>query len=90
MAHHISVSVAECEMRDGKRGLCWNVTAPCRLEAEVLLCKKGQLGGRCEEVSGTRQRLDNRTHPGWRSTPRGGHWVITQRNTVQQHAVVFE
>lgn len=77
MIRHVSVSVAECQMRGGEAGLCWNVTAPCRLEAEVLLCIKGQPGGRCEEVSGTRQRLHNRTDAGWTSTP-WGHWVKTQ------------
>lgn len=88
MTHHVSVSVAACQMSDGEAGLCWNVTAPCRLEAEVLLCKKGQLGGHCEEVLGTRQRLHNRTHAGWRST-HWGHWVKTQGNTGQQHAEIF-
>lgn len=76
MIRHVSVSVAECQMRDSEAGLCWNVTAPCRLEAEVLLCKKEQPGGHCEEVLGTRQRLHNHTHADWRST-RWGHWVKT-------------
>lgn len=78
MIHHVSVSVAECQMRDGEAGLCWNMTAPCRLEAEVSLCKKRQPGGPCVAVSGTRQRLHNRTRTGWSSTPRG-HWVKTQQ-----------
>lgn len=76
MLHNVSVSVAEYQMRDGEVGLSWNVSAPCRLEAEVWLCEKGQPGGQCTEVRGSRQRLHNHTHAGWQAT-RYGHWVKT-------------
>lgn len=71
MKSNISVSVEERQLRAGGTGLSWNLTAPCRLEAEVWLCKREQPGGRCEEVHGSRQRV----HDGWNPT-RKGHWVI--------------
>lgn len=86
MLHNVSVSVAEYQMRDGEVGLSWNVSAPCRLEAELWLCEKGQPGGHCEEVRGSRQRLHNHIHAGWSAT-RYGHWVKTahrnNRRTVK-------
>eukprot|EP00066_Takifugu_rubripes_P011626 XP_011600892.1 PREDICTED: interleukin-17 receptor C-like [Takifugu rubripes] len=75
MLHNISVSMAETQMRDGKTGLTCNVTAPCRLEAEVWLCEKGQPGGQCEEVWGSRQRLHNHADASWRTTPYGHLWA---------------
>lgn len=80
MLHNISVSMAEDQMRDGKAGLTCNVTAPCRLEAEVWLCEKGQPGGQCEEVWGSRTRLHNHADASWFATPYG-HLVKTHRNT---------
>nr|XP_046253352.1 interleukin-17 receptor C [Scatophagus argus] len=72
MRHNVSVSVAECQMREGGTGLSWNITAPCRLEAEVWLCKKDPAGGECEEVKGSRQSLHSQVKAGWRPT-RSGH-----------------
>lgn len=80
MQNNVSVSVAECQMREGGTGLSWNVTAPCRLEAEVWLCKKDLPGGQCEEVTGSRQKLHNYVHAGWSAT-RNGHWVKMSRKT---------
>ncbi|XP_030588624.1 uncharacterized protein wu:fl23c11 [Archocentrus centrarchus] len=57
MQHNVSVIVVESQMRDGGTGLSWNVSTPCTLEAEVWLCKKDLMGGQCEEVTGSRQRL---------------------------------
>ncbi|XP_035511754.1 uncharacterized protein wu:fl23c11 [Morone saxatilis] len=73
MQHNVSVSLAETNMRDGGTGLSWNVSAPCRLEADVWLCKKDLTGGQCEEVTGSRQRLHNDAQAGWSAT-RSGHW----------------
>ncbi|XP_061591843.1 uncharacterized protein wu:fl23c11 isoform X2 [Cololabis saira] len=64
MLHNVSLSVVKSRVRDGRTGLSWNVTSPCRLEAEVWLCKKDLSGGRCEEVMGSRQKLK----PGWSAT----------------------
>uniref|UniRef100_A0AAZ1XD93 SEFIR domain-containing protein n=1 Tax=Oreochromis aureus TaxID=47969 RepID=A0AAZ1XD93_OREAU len=57
MQHSVSVTLVESHFWDGGTGLIWNVSAPCILEAEVWLCKKDQVGGQCEEVMGSRQRL---------------------------------
>lgn len=70
MKNNTSLSVEARHTREGGAGLSWNVTAPCRLEAEVWLCKREQPGGQCEEVHGSRQRV----HDGWIPT-RKGHWV---------------
>lgn len=74
MQNSISVSLAERRVRQGGAGLSWNVTAPCRLEAEVWLCKRAQPAGPCEEVHGSRQGVRD----GWIPT-RKGHWVKKKR-----------
>lgn len=74
MQNNVHVSVAERQMRDGVAGLIWNVTAPCRLEAELWLCKKDLPGGHCDEVKGSRQKLELTVD--WTLT-RNGHWVKT-------------
>ncbi|KAM9350997.1 interleukin-17 receptor C [Symphorus nematophorus] len=86
MQHNVSVSVAEFQMREGGTGLSWNVTAPCRLEADVWLCKKDPAGGQCEEVTGSRQRLQNHVHAGWSAT-RNGHWKTGEFN-VSSHPLL--
>ncbi|XP_028439115.1 uncharacterized protein LOC114558969 [Perca flavescens] len=77
MQHNVSVSVKESPMREDDVGLIWNVTAPCRLEAEVRLCKKDLAGGQCEEVTGSRQILHK--HAGWSAT-RSVHWKTGEFN----------
>ncbi|XP_063321081.1 uncharacterized protein wu:fl23c11 [Pelmatolapia mariae] len=57
MQHSVSATLVESQLRDGGTGLIWNVSAPCILEAEVWLCKKDQVGGQCEELTHSRQRL---------------------------------
>ncbi|KAK5863791.1 hypothetical protein PBY51_000795 [Eleginops maclovinus] len=71
MQHNLSVSLEESQQREGGSLLSWNVTAPCRLNAEVSLCKKDPAGGRCEEMTGFRQKLHNQT--GWIAV-RSGYW----------------
>ncbi|XP_035500782.2 interleukin-17 receptor C isoform X3 [Scophthalmus maximus] len=84
MQHNVSVSMVEMQLREGGTGLSWNVGAPCRLEAEVRLCKRDPAGGPCEEVRGSRQRLHN--HAGWRAT-RNGHWNTGEFN-VSSHPLL--
>ncbi|XP_034446526.1 uncharacterized protein wu:fl23c11 isoform X1 [Hippoglossus hippoglossus] len=86
MQHNVSVSLEEFPMWGGGTGLSWNVSAPCRLEAEVWLCKRELSGGRCEEVTGSRQRLHNHTHAGWMAT-RYGHWKTGEFN-VSSHPLL--
>lgn len=88
MLHNISVSMEEDQMRDGKVGLTCNVTAPCKLEAEVWLCEKGQPGGQCEEVWGSRQRLHNHADASWIATPYG-HLVKKQHRNTGSTVVFF-
>ncbi|KAF7664861.1 hypothetical protein LDENG_00161760 [Lucifuga dentata] len=78
MQRNVSVSMMEAQEREGSTVLSWNVTAPCRLEAEVWLCKKDS-GSECDEVMGSRQKLDNHAHAGWRAT-RNGHWKTGEFN----------
>ncbi|CAB1442559.1 unnamed protein product [Pleuronectes platessa] len=86
MQHNVSVSLKEFPVSGGGTGLSWNVTAPCRLEAEVWLCKRELSGGRCEEVSGSRQRLHNHADAGWRAT-RYGHLKTGEFN-VSSHPLL--
>lgn len=66
-------------------GLSWNVTAPCRLEAELWLCKREAAGGECEEVTGSRRTLHS---PGAWGPTQGGHVVGAQHNTTLQGCVL--
>ncbi|XP_019126817.2 interleukin-17 receptor C isoform X1 [Larimichthys crocea] len=84
MQHNVSVSMAECQIREGGTELCWNVTAPCRLQAEVWLCKNDLAGGQCEEVTGSRQWVHD--HSGWSAT-RAGHWKAGAFN-VSSHPLL--
>ncbi|XP_029291653.1 interleukin-17 receptor C [Cottoperca gobio] len=84
MQNNVSVSVQEYQIREGGRGLSWNVTAPCRLNAEVRLCKKDLAGSPCEEVTGSTQKLHN--HTVWTST-RSGRWKTGEFN-VSSHPLL--
>ncbi|CAN9515407.1 unnamed protein product [Ophioblennius macclurei] len=75
MQHNVTVSMEESQVRGGGTGLTWNVTAPCRLDAEVWLCKKKVSGGHCDEVTGSRQKLQS----DWQVTRRG-HWQMGEFN----------
>ncbi|XP_054465296.1 uncharacterized protein wu:fl23c11 [Anoplopoma fimbria] len=86
MQHSVTVSMEESRMREGGTALRWNVTAPCRLEAEVRLCKKDLAGGQCEEVTGSRQRLLSHVRAGWSAT-RPGHWKTGEFN-VSSHPLL--
>ncbi|XP_029910728.1 uncharacterized protein LOC115361490 [Myripristis murdjan] len=84
MQHNVSVSMEEVQMREGDMALSWTVNAPCRLEAEVWLCKKDSARGHCEEVTGSRQRMHNYAHAGWRTTG-NGHWKKGEFVNVSSH-----
>lgn len=70
---NVSVSVVQGQMNSGGTMLSWNLTAPCRVEAEVWPCQRdaGVDKDRCTELGGIRQRLSNDI---WRENDRG-HWV---------------
>ncbi|XP_062283066.1 interleukin-17 receptor C [Scomber scombrus] len=86
MLHNVSVSMVEYPMIEGGTGLSWNVTAPCRLEAVVWLCKKDPVGGQCEEVTGSRQSLHSNMDAGWIAT-HNGNWKIGEFN-VPSHPLL--
>ncbi|KAM4738337.1 uncharacterized protein FYW61_005518 [Anableps anableps] len=70
MQHNVTVTMVESQLRSENTGLSWNVTSPCKVEAEVQLCKKDLAGGQCEEVTGSKQRLNT---TGWTAGHRV-HW----------------
>lgn len=58
----MSLSVAHSETNEGRPALSWNMSAPCRLEAEVWPCQMAvTLGGGCTEVPGFRRNIST----GW-------------------------
>ncbi|XP_036839905.1 uncharacterized protein LOC110528435 isoform X2 [Oncorhynchus mykiss] len=69
---NVSVSVVQGQMNSGGAMLSWNLTAPCRVEAEVWPCQKGAGLDRCTELVAFRQRLSDDI---WRENSRG-HWVM--------------
>ncbi|KAK7119145.1 hypothetical protein R3I94_021108 [Phoxinus phoxinus] len=52
---NMSVSVAHIETNDGEPVMSWNVTAPCRISAELWPCQL-EADGQCREVKGFRQQ----------------------------------
>lgn len=61
-ARNMSLSVAHSETNEGRPALSWNMSAPCRLEAEVWPCQMAvTLGGGCTEVPGFRRNISS----GW-------------------------
>ncbi|XP_054902412.1 uncharacterized protein wu:fl23c11 [Poeciliopsis prolifica] len=70
MQHNVSVTMVESPLRRRNTGLIWNVTSPCKVQAEVQLCKKDMAGGQCEEVTGSKQQLKS---TGW-TAAHGVHW----------------
>ncbi|KAF5893107.1 interleukin-17 receptor C-like, partial [Clarias magur] len=59
---NVSFSVRHSETNEGHPALSWNVSAPCRLEAEVWPCQRAvYLGGGCGEVPGFRRNVST----GW-------------------------
>lgn len=59
---NVSLSVRHVESNEGRPALNWNLSAPCRLEAEVWPCQMAvNVGGGCREVLGFRRN----TSMGW-------------------------
>uniref|UniRef100_A0A8C7SRR9 SEFIR domain-containing protein n=1 Tax=Oncorhynchus mykiss TaxID=8022 RepID=A0A8C7SRR9_ONCMY len=83
--NNVSLSVEEAQTKVGNGTvLSWNVTAPCRLEGELWLCRRGSAGGHCEELKGSRQRMHKHTHAGWTPTLHG-HWKRGEFINVNPH-----
>lgn len=77
---NVSVSVVQGQMNSGGTMLSWNLTAPCRVEAEVWPCQKeaGLDMDRCTELVAFRQRLSDDI---WRENSRG-HWVRISNHLI--------
>uniref|UniRef100_A0A3B1IJI3 SEFIR domain-containing protein n=1 Tax=Astyanax mexicanus TaxID=7994 RepID=A0A3B1IJI3_ASTMX len=85
---NISVSVVEQretqdEVYRHSTALVWNITAPCRLQAELQLCKRTS-GSGCHEIHG---KSKMRHHPKWKNHNR--HWEFVGEFTeVERHPSV--
>ncbi|KAK6307733.1 hypothetical protein J4Q44_G00210040 [Coregonus suidteri] len=82
--NNVSVSVEAQTSAENGTALSWNITAPCQLEGELWLCRRDSVGGQCEEVMGTRQRMHNHTHAGWTAALHG-HWKRGEFINVNPH-----
>ncbi|XP_051957032.1 uncharacterized protein LOC127625715 [Xyrauchen texanus] len=58
---NMSVSVEHTKTYNGQPVLSWNLTAPCRLKAELWPCQV-EADGQCREVDGFRQQCCNKTN----------------------------
>ncbi|KAF5893212.1 interleukin-17 receptor C-like isoform X1, partial [Clarias magur] len=81
---NISVSVVESSTHDGAMGknstaLVWSITAPCRLEAEIQLCKKTSgFNKDCDvtdELKNSRDHIHSHQHPKWNLINKQ-HWQL--------------
>uniref|UniRef100_A0A8C7QGF8 Interleukin 17 receptor C n=1 Tax=Oncorhynchus mykiss TaxID=8022 RepID=A0A8C7QGF8_ONCMY len=77
---NVSVSVVRGQMNSGGAMLSWNLTAPCRVEAELWPCQRdaGLDKDRCRELGDIRQHLSNDI---WREIDRG-HWVCILEHLI--------
>ncbi|KAL0977757.1 hypothetical protein UPYG_G00160820 [Umbra pygmaea] len=71
---NVSVSVLKGQMNSGAAMLSWNLTAPCRVEAEVVPCQMeaGVDKDRCIKLDSLKQTLPNVT---WKEND-SGHWLF--------------
>uniref|UniRef100_A0A8C2HJK8 SEFIR domain-containing protein n=1 Tax=Cyprinus carpio TaxID=7962 RepID=A0A8C2HJK8_CYPCA len=71
----VSVSLAENKTRHKQPALVWSLSAPCRLEAQLWLCRKGSgLDSSCHAVSG-RSQVHTRLNDSWKETDHR-HWQL--------------
>ncbi|KAM9443832.1 uncharacterized protein il17rc [Clarias gariepinus] len=84
-AKNVSFSVRHSETNEGHPALSWNVSAPCRLEAEVWPCQRAvYLGGGCSEVRGFRRHVST----GWEENitmvwTSGTFWDVRTTNGLE-------
>ncbi|KAG7477845.1 hypothetical protein MATL_G00073860 [Megalops atlanticus] len=72
----VQVSMVPAQTNSEEVALAWNLTAPCRLKAELWLCRMGAWGGAgeyCREVEGSRQRLEDESRT-WQENSQG-YWI---------------
>ncbi|RXN21874.1 interleukin-17 receptor C-like protein [Labeo rohita] len=70
----VSVSLSEAETHHKQAALVWNISAPCRLEAQLWLCRKSSgLDSSCHALNG-RSRVHTRLNDSWMEADHR-HWV---------------
>uniref|UniRef100_A0A673MA41 Interleukin-17 receptor C-like n=1 Tax=Sinocyclocheilus rhinocerous TaxID=307959 RepID=A0A673MA41_9TELE len=70
-----SVSVSLAETGTHLKALVWSLSAPCRLEAQLWLCRKGSgLDSRCHAVN-SRSQVHTRLDDSWKETQHR-HWQL--------------
>lgn len=57
---NVSVLVYHTKTYDGQPGLGWDLSAPCRIKADLWPCQV-QANGKCTEIHGFRQQCSNET-----------------------------
>uniref|UniRef100_A0A672SBM7 Interleukin-17 receptor C-like n=1 Tax=Sinocyclocheilus grahami TaxID=75366 RepID=A0A672SBM7_SINGR len=71
----VSMSLAENKTRHRQPVLVWSLSAPCRLEAQLWLCRKGSgLDSSCHAVS-SRSQVHTRLNDSWKETD-NRHWQL--------------
>ncbi|KAG9333812.1 hypothetical protein JZ751_010091 [Albula glossodonta] len=79
MLDNVSMSVVPTQTNGNDTALTWTLSAPCRVEAELWLCRmrKRGAGQECGEVDGSRRRLLDSAWSGWEENSQG-HWGKVQ------------
>ncbi|KAK2899112.1 hypothetical protein Q8A67_010530 [Cirrhinus molitorella] len=71
----VSISLAETETHHKWTALVWNISAPCRLEAQLWLCRKSSgLDSSCHALNG-RSQVHTRLNDSWIETDHR-HWQL--------------
>ncbi|XP_065127417.1 interleukin-17 receptor C isoform X2 [Paramisgurnus dabryanus] len=71
----VSVSATEMSMESDLTALIWSLTAPCRLETELWLCRKGSWpGSSCQKIS-TKHHVHKFQNSTWFKTDLG-QWQL--------------
>ncbi|XP_036389134.1 interleukin-17 receptor C [Megalops cyprinoides] len=83
MWDNVSLSVVPTQTNGNDTALSWELTAPCRVEAELWLCRmgEGRAGQKCGEVEGSRQ---NNIKVDWKENFQG-HRMTGEFNNIKPH-----
>ncbi|KAJ8394777.1 hypothetical protein AAFF_G00041320 [Aldrovandia affinis] len=83
---NVSVSVVPTQTNSNDTTLSWTMSAPCRVEAELWLCRmgKGGAGQECGEVEGSRLRLQDSAGSEWQVNNQG-HWIQGEFISADPH-----
>ncbi|KAL1264948.1 hypothetical protein QQF64_002975 [Cirrhinus molitorella] len=86
---NMSVSLAHIKMNDGEPVLSWNLTAPCRIRAELWPCQM-KADGKCTEVKGFRQKCCKNWEENSTALWASGKFVNISSRDQQQHCVMLK